>query len=246
MWKRQYISKGGRLSFIRSTLSNMPIYYMSILCMPRSVRLRLEQIQRDFLWGGGALKRKTHLIDYCFMEEREALWKQVISRKYGVEEGVDPSVEEGSWSSRFSKAFNDWEVVLVERLLMTIQEKVNAELEDRVVWKKTKSGIFTVKSLYSAIEPGNTIWFLRNIIWCPYVPPEVAEDQSTNHILIHYTKIRVLWELLFALFGVTWFLPCPVRKTLLGWYGSFVGKKRKKSLEAGSFMPFLGGVEGNK
>ena len=63
MWKRQYISKGGRLSFIRSTLSNMPIYYMSILCMPRSVRLRLEQIQRDFLWGGGALKRKTHLIE---------------------------------------------------------------------------------------------------------------------------------------------------------------------------------------
>ena len=62
----------------------------------------------------------------------------------------------------------------MERLLMTIQEKVNAELEDRVVWKKTKSGIFTVKSLYSAIEPGNTIWFPRNIIWCPYVPPEVG------------------------------------------------------------------------
>ncbi|KAL6350404.1 hypothetical protein AAG906_004355 [Vitis piasezkii] len=53
LWKRQYISKGGRLTLIRSTLSNMPIYYMSILRMPRLVRLRLEQIQRDFLWDWG-------------------------------------------------------------------------------------------------------------------------------------------------------------------------------------------------
>ena len=30
--------------------------------MPRKVRLRLEQIQRDFLWGGGALERKPHLV----------------------------------------------------------------------------------------------------------------------------------------------------------------------------------------
>ena len=62
LWKRQYISKGERLTLIRSTLSNMPIYYMSILRMPRSVRLRLEQIQRDLLWGGGALERKIHLV----------------------------------------------------------------------------------------------------------------------------------------------------------------------------------------
>ena len=31
---------------------------------------------------------------YCFMEEREALWKQVISRKYGVEEGGGIPVKE--------------------------------------------------------------------------------------------------------------------------------------------------------
>ena len=43
----------------------MPIYYMSILCMPRSVRLRLEKIQRDFLWGGRALERKTRLVKWA-------------------------------------------------------------------------------------------------------------------------------------------------------------------------------------
>ena len=44
MWKRQYVSKGGRITLIRSTLFNLPI-----LQLPRGVRLRLEQIQRDFL-----------------------------------------------------------------------------------------------------------------------------------------------------------------------------------------------------
>ena len=57
IWKRQYISKGGRMTLIRSTLSSMPIYCMSLFQMPRSVSLRLERIQIDFIWGGGTLER---------------------------------------------------------------------------------------------------------------------------------------------------------------------------------------------
>ena len=38
MWKRQYISKGGRVTLIRSTLSNLPIYFMSLLRLPSSIR----------------------------------------------------------------------------------------------------------------------------------------------------------------------------------------------------------------
>ena len=49
MWKRQYLSKRGRAALIRSTLLNLPIYFMSLLRLPSSVRRRLEQIQRDFL-----------------------------------------------------------------------------------------------------------------------------------------------------------------------------------------------------
>ena len=63
----------------------------------------------------------------------------------------------------------------MERLLLTIQGiRVSAEMEDRVIWKKTKSGFFTVKSLYSAEELGSTVRFSRKLIWSPYVSPRVG------------------------------------------------------------------------
>ena len=64
LWKRQYISKGGRLTLIKSTLSSLPIYLMSLFRLPRRVRLRLEYNRRNFLWGGGDLDIKPHLVNW--------------------------------------------------------------------------------------------------------------------------------------------------------------------------------------
>ena len=116
-WKRQYISKGGRLTLIRSTLSSLPIYFLSLFRMPKLVCSRLKKIQRDFLWGGGNLERKPHLVNWntvcleksrgglgvrslskmnkallckwCwwFPNERDSLWRLVISTKFGEEDG---------------------------------------------------------------------------------------------------------------------------------------------------------------
>ena len=116
-WKRQYISKGGRITLIRSTLSSLPIYFLSLFRMPKSICSRLETIQRDFLWGGGNLERKPHLVNwktvclqksrgglgvrslskmnialFCkwcwrFANERDALWRLVISTKFGEGDG---------------------------------------------------------------------------------------------------------------------------------------------------------------
>ncbi|RVX16265.1 putative ribonuclease H protein [Vitis vinifera] len=259
MWKRQYISKGGRLTLIRSTMSSMPIYLMSLFHLPRKVRLRLEKIQRDFLWGGGTLAHKPHLVrwnlvclekrkgglgvrnlslmnnallckwNWRFANERNALWRSVISLKYGVEErgwctqdvmgrnevglwkairkkwglfdgkvafhlgngqrvkfwkdkwcGDGPlcesfpslfsmSMSKNAWVSEvwnpvsdgigwtplFARAFNDWEIDLVERLLQKIQAfRVQREEEDRVIWTASNDGAFSVRSLYSMMEPG--------------------------------------------------------------------------------------------
>ena len=64
LWKRQYLSKGGRLTLIKSTFSSLPIYLMSLFVIPQKVCARLEKIQRDFMWGGGTLEKKLHLVNW--------------------------------------------------------------------------------------------------------------------------------------------------------------------------------------
>ena len=58
-------------------------------------------------------------------------------------------------------------------------------------------------------------------------------EKFIDHILPHCVKTRVLWEIFFTLFGVSWMLPSSVRAMLLGWNSSFVGKKHKKVWRAG-------------
>lgn len=90
---------------------------MFLFYIQRTIKLLLEQIQRDFLWEGGALEWKPYLVrwdipcsdkskdglgvknlstlhnaflckwSWRYAENKGALWKQVISCKYGVEGG---------------------------------------------------------------------------------------------------------------------------------------------------------------
>ena len=81
-WKRQYISKGGRLTLIRSTMSNLPIYIMSLFYLPKGVKERLEKIQREFLCVGGDLEKKFRLINgntVCSSKERDSLGSRDLS-----------------------------------------------------------------------------------------------------------------------------------------------------------------------
>ena len=112
----QYISKYGRITHIKSTLASMPIYQMFIFRMPKIVAKRIEKVQRDFLWGGGNLEGKIHVVKWdvvctdknkgglglrkivmlnrallgkwiwMFACEKDNLWKQVITTKYGQED----------------------------------------------------------------------------------------------------------------------------------------------------------------
>ena len=137
---------------------------------------------------------------------------------------------------RFLRPFNDWEVEEVEKLLLIIQGKrLNADLEDRMVWKESKDGIFSVKSCFNSLDHSSAVPFPWRIIWSTFVPTKVGffaweaswgkvltqdqlkrrgwnlanrcplccdEEETINHILIHCSKAKVLWDLLFSLFGV--------------------------------------------
>jgi exonuclease III len=112
-WKRMYLSKGGRVTLIKSTLSNIPTYYLSLFPIPVGVAHRIEKIQRDFLWGGLGEDFKYHLVSWdrvCtplyygglgirrllpynqallgkwlwrYAREKEALWRKIVELKYG-------------------------------------------------------------------------------------------------------------------------------------------------------------------
>ena len=63
-WKRLYLSKGGKVTLIKSTLSSLPTYFLSLFPIPAKVAKRMEELQRDFLWNGIGDDRKLHLIKW--------------------------------------------------------------------------------------------------------------------------------------------------------------------------------------
>jgi hypothetical protein len=45
-WKRMYLSKGGRVTLIKNTLSNLPTFFLSLFPNLASVANRIEKLHR--------------------------------------------------------------------------------------------------------------------------------------------------------------------------------------------------------
>ncbi|XP_028069648.1 uncharacterized protein LOC114272175 [Camellia sinensis] len=76
-WKRQYLSKGGRITLIKSVLPSILMYFMSVHVILVGVAKRLEKLQHDFLWSGGAEGFHYHLVAWervCTLKERRGFW----------------------------------------------------------------------------------------------------------------------------------------------------------------------------
>ena len=59
-----YLSKGGHLTFLKSTLLSIPTYFLPQFTVPGRVANMIEKLQRDFLWGGLGDEHKIHLIGW--------------------------------------------------------------------------------------------------------------------------------------------------------------------------------------
>ena len=91
-WKQLYLSKGGRLTLLKSTLSSLLTYYLSLFSIPRAVATRLERIQRNFLRGSSVERFKYPLVAWknvCLPCElgglgnwKLALFNQALLRKW--------------------------------------------------------------------------------------------------------------------------------------------------------------------
>ncbi|KAL0004004.1 hypothetical protein SO802_011565 [Lithocarpus litseifolius] len=99
-WEKVYLSKGGHLTLLKSTLSSIPTYFLSLFTICTRVTNRMEKLQRDFLWGGLTDEQKLHLVGWgkvCnpFFDGRLGIKKIITFNKallgkwlwhYGVEE----------------------------------------------------------------------------------------------------------------------------------------------------------------
>jgi hypothetical protein len=122
-WQRLYLSKGARVTLIKSTLSNLPTYFLSLFSIPTRVANRFEKLQRNFLWGGIGEKFKYHLVRqdkvcspisegglsirnlrtfnraplgkwlWRYGSEQDAWWRVVVDSKYGSLRGGWCSLE---------------------------------------------------------------------------------------------------------------------------------------------------------
>ena len=52
---------------LKSTLSNVPTYFLSFFPIPARVAKRMEKVQRDFLWGSLGDEHNFHLVSWKTM-----------------------------------------------------------------------------------------------------------------------------------------------------------------------------------
>ena len=113
--------------------------------------------------------------DAPLCESFPSLFSISLSKNAWVSDVWNPVGDGNGWTPLFVRAFNDWEIELVEHFLHKIQVfRVQREEEDKVVWTTPKYGTFSIKSLYSILEPGGSSLFPSDSIWRVSVPPKVA------------------------------------------------------------------------
>ena len=204
-WKWLYLSKGGKVTLIKSTLSNLPTYFLSLFPIPVKVAKRMEDLQRDFLWTGIGDDHKIHLLNWskicspvkngglgirCLRRfssallakwlwryglENDAFWKRVIGAKYGN--------EWGGWCTK--SVFRAYGVCL---------------------WKFIRSGwLFFSKFIQYDVGDGTRVKFWDDV-WCRDRPfkevfPDLYNISRSRHALVsevmRCANGRISWDMQF-------------------------------------------------
>ena len=127
-WKGRYISFARRVTLIKSMISSILLYYMSLFKMPMSVINIITRIQREFFWGWGHEGRRIAWVKWenmCKTKEEgglgikdlrmfnmallgkwkwrlgrdePGLWKEVLLSKYGSWRALDKGID-GNYDS---------------------------------------------------------------------------------------------------------------------------------------------------
>lgn len=124
-WKKPLLSRADKISLINIVLDSLHVYYMSLYEMHVSILRKLEKIMRNFQWNDNKREKKIHHVKWNalynkkkfgglgikrldlmnqdllfkwywrYVTENDALWKDIVTEKYGVGDVV--------WSPKIPK-----------------------------------------------------------------------------------------------------------------------------------------------
>jgi hypothetical protein len=151
-WSLRWLSLGGRVTLVKAVLESIPVYWLSLAKIPKSILNIIRRRMFSFMWTGKKLKEGIHLISweniakpkklggwgikniYAFGKSLATkslwrclmvpgLWHEVILRKYLRKKSVVEWLREGS--RKWSGVSNIWRALTSSLTIIT----------DWLVWK---------------------------------------------------------------------------------------------------------------
>lgn len=62
-WKIKFLTITGRTTLAKATLNNIPTHVMTYIKLSKEIMAKIDQIQRNFIWGTTCEKKKLQLLN---------------------------------------------------------------------------------------------------------------------------------------------------------------------------------------
>ncbi|KAL4312348.1 hypothetical protein GQ457_01G050470 [Hibiscus cannabinus] len=217
-WKSATLSFGGRLVLLKSVLSSLPIYFMSIFRMPVAVYQKLSSIMANFLWGGSLDRRRIHWVkwsDVCLPIDNGGL---------GI---VDLNIQNrallGKWIWKFANEKGVWKKVLASKYNYDLNCLIpNSRYRGKQSWiwngvtrsfeKNDHFGVCLRSKFNVQLGDGKSINFW-NDTWACEIPLRIKFPRI---FVVCQNKSSVVADFGYKVNGV-WSWNIPLRRQLFDW-----------------------------
>lgn len=86
-WKKNFLSKGGRYTLIKSTMANLTIYFLSFITIP----VKWEDVKKPINFGGLGIRSMVNMNIalqgkwlWRYLTEVNSLWRKIVHARWGM------------------------------------------------------------------------------------------------------------------------------------------------------------------